>query len=106
MMKQYESIDAFLQALPPHVKQLEGHDNLFLLKTRQGRVQYIRLRDGHILLETESGEAPVCTVEADEEALLGLICGKISPMRLLMTGKARVKGDVRPLIELIGLIPK
>lgn len=105
-MKQYESIDAFLQTLPPYVEQLEGHDNLFLLKTRQGRAQYIRLRGGHVLLEKESGEAPICTVEADEEALLGLICGKINPMRLLMTGKAKVKGDVRPLIQLIGLIPK
>lgn len=105
-MKQYESIDAFLQTLPPYVEQLEGHDNLFLIKTRQGRAQYIRLRGGHVLLEDDSAEAPVCTVEADEEALLGLICGKVSAMRLLMTGKAQVKGDVRPLIQLIGLIPK
>lgn len=103
-MKEYESIDAFLQDMPSHVDKLQGHDNLFLLKTRQGRQSYIRLSGGDIILSENETETPVCTVTADEAALMSLIAGKSNPMKLLLTGKVKVKGDIAPLLGLIALL--
>lgn len=103
-MKEYESIDEFLRDIPPHVDELVGYDNLFLIETKQGRRSYIRLSGGDVVLSETESETPVCSIVADEAALLSLIQGKNSPMKLLLTGKVKVKGDVGALMKLIALL--
>lgn len=103
-MIHYATLDDFLQDVPPHLDPLRGHDALFRLQTKQGRCCDVRLQDGDITV-TEAGTAtPVCTVVADEQALLDLIAGQASPMKLLMSRQVVVQGDARPLMRLIALL--
>lgn len=103
----FNTLDELLAALPglaqEHQAELHGRSALFLLETKQGRRVFIRLQDGAVTI-AESGEAPVCTVVADENDLLNMMAGKLNPAKALMFGKVKVKGNPGPLLELIGLL--
>lgn len=103
----YDTLDELLSALPglarEHRTELAGRSALFLLETKQGRSVYIDLRDGAVTVK-QSGEAPVCTVIADEGDLLRMIAGELNPAKALMFGKVKVKGNPKPLLELIALL--
>lgn len=104
----YTSLDAFVNDLPALAERcrdrLRGHDALFLLETRQGRRAYISLKDGLVHVSGSSEEQPVCTVRADEELLLDLICGRVSPMKALLTRRVTIEGNPAPLMNLIRLL--
>ena len=99
------TLDEFLTVLPQLAAEkrdeLQGHDNLFLVETRQGRHAYIRIRDGLVTIEDSAGEEPVCRLAADEELIMQLIRGEIHPAKALVMGKVRIHGDVKPLLRLI-----
>lgn len=103
----FNTLDELLAALPglaeAHRAELGSRSALFLLETKQGRRVFIDLHDG-IVTVTESGESPVCTVIADETDLLNMMAGKLNPAKALMFGKVKVKGNPKPLLELIGLL--
>ena len=103
----FNTLDELLAALPgmaeAHREELGGRSALFLLETKQGRRVFIDLRDGTVTV-TENGEAPVCTVIADENDLLSMMAGKLNPAKALMFGKVKVKGNPGPLLELVGLL--
>lgn len=104
----YQSLDAFLAALPglaaPHQDKLRGHDALFQVETREGRLALIRLRDGRVSVETAAREKPDCTLRADEQTLMGLINGQQNPVKCLALGKIRVSGDMGRLWALLRLL--
>ena len=105
---QYDTIDSFLEELPALATQagnkLAEHHGLFLIKT--GAKEYlIRLNNSQVTLEEPGQEYPNCIVEAEESLLLDMVNGKISPMKALLFGKARVQGDVKSLLRLSVLVP-
>ena len=106
-MEAYESLDAFLRELPalaaPHRDKLRGRDHLFRLEWG-GRAAYIRLADGVVTVLADCAEQPACTLRADEQVALALIGGRLNPMRALLTGKVRVQGDAKPLMQLCKLL--
>ena len=75
-MREYPSLDAFLQDLPALAEgaeeALRGHSGLFCLEIRQGPRIWLRLRDGRLSVE-KTGAAPDCTVTAGEQTLLDII---------------------------------
>lgn len=103
----FNTLDELLSALPglaeEHRAELRGRSALFLLETKQARRVFIRLRDGTVTV-TGNGEAPVCTVIADENDLLSMMAGKLNPAKALMFGRVKVKGNPGPLLELISLL--
>ncbi|MBE5804375.1 MAG: SCP2 sterol-binding domain-containing protein [Clostridiales bacterium] len=104
----YATLDDFLRDLPAlareHRQELEGRAALILLQTNQGRSVLVRLRDGEVTFPTSCGEEPECTIIAGEEDLMGIIAGKLNPAMALMFGKVKIKGNPKPLLELISLI--
>lgn len=103
----FNTLDELLAALPglaqEHRDELAGHRALFLLETKQGRKVYIALEDGAVRISA-AGEAPACTVIADENDLLSMMAGRLNPAKALMFGKVKVKGTPKPLLELIALL--
>lgn len=104
----YATLEEFLQDLPglarEHRQALAGRSALFRLETRQGRCVLLRLADGEATLPAECAEEPACTLIADEGDLLALIAGKLSPARALMLGKVKIKGNPKPLLDLVALL--
>lgn len=104
---QCNTLDELLLALPEmareHQAELAGRSALFLLETKQGRQAYISLRDGQVTVE-QTGEAPDCTIMADEKDLPRVLSSELHPAKALMLGRVKVKGNPRPLLELIALL--
>ena len=103
----YDSLDDFLTELPALAASVEDklrvQNGLFLVKLPKRQV-YIRLEDGAVRVERCTGEYPNCIIEADEQLLLDMINGTVSPMKALLFGKIRVQGDVKPLLRLCALV--
>lgn len=106
-MQTYSSLEEFLNDLPALAAEAEEtlreQEGLFLVETRQGVQVWLRLREGRLSIE-EDGGAPDCTVLADEQALLDIINGHMHPLRALLGGKIRVRGDKARLMALISLM--
>lgn len=104
-MRENMTLDEFLTDLPRLAlekrEELRGHDNLFLVETRQGRHAYIRIADGLVTVEDSAEGEPVCRLTADEGLIMQLIRGEIHPAKALVMGKVRIHGDVKPLLHLI-----
>lgn len=104
----YDSLDAFVQALPAMAAEeqakLRGHDGLLRLDTRQGRTFFVRLDDGVLTLPETAEDTPDCTVTADENDLLQVINGTLSPVKALLFGKIKITGDTGKLMDLIKLV--
>lgn len=106
-MKQYDTLTAFLADMPAHLDALRGHDGLFLLQTKAGQSWYVCLQGGDIRVTAAAegaAEKPDCIVRAEEEALLQLIAGQASPMKLLLTRRITVEGNAGKLMALIPLM--
>ena len=106
-MRTYSSLEEFLNDLPALAAEAEdalrGQEGLFLVETRQGTRALLHLRAGQLSIE-EDGGAPDCAVLADEQALLDIINGRTHPLRALLGGKIRVRGDKGRLMALISLM--
>ena len=106
-MRTYSSLEEFLDDLPALAagaeEALRGQEGLFLLETRQGARVWLRLWEGRLSIEEECA-APDCTIIAEEQALLDIIHGRIHPLRALLGGKIRVRGDKARLMALISLM--
>ena len=106
-MRTYSFLEEFLGDLPALAEgaeeALRGQEGLFLLETRQGARVWLRLQAGRLSIE-EDGGAPDCIVLADEQALLDIINGHMHPLRALLGGKIRVRGDKGRLMALISLM--
>ena len=104
----YATLDDFVKELPlmaaQHREKLAGHDALFLLETRQGRRVFIQLQAGTITLLDDCGQAPACAIVADENDLLAMIAGKLNPAKAILFGKVKVKGNPKPLMDLVSLL--
>lgn len=104
----YDSLDSLLHALPElaaqHRAEMADIRALFLVETRQGRKVYLRLAEGCLTLPEHPADAPDCTIYAGEGDLLDMMAGKLSPAKALLFGKVKVKGDPKPLMDLIGLL--
>lgn len=104
----YATLDDFVKDLPllaqEHREELKDTNALFLLETKQGRRVYIHLRAGDVTLLDECDEPPVCAIAADENDLLSMVAGKLNPAKAILFGKVKVKGNPKPLMELIGLL--
>ncbi len=103
----YDSLDDFLTELPALAASVEDklrvQNGLFLVKLPKRQV-CIRLEDGAVRVERRTDEYPNCIIEADEQLLLDMINGAVSPMKALLFGKIRVQGDVTPLLRLCALV--
>ena len=106
-MRTYSSLEEFLGDLPALAEgaeeALRGQEGLFLVETRQGARVWLRLGEGRLSIE-EDGGTPDCAVLADEQALLDIINGRMHPLRALLGGKIRVRGDKARLMALISLM--
>ena len=107
-MKHYDSLEAFLGDLPAlaeaHRDKLRGQNGIFALTTRQGKQLWACLVDGLITLpETAPSQAPECVVTADEKDLLDIINGELSPVRAILFGKIRIKGNKGLLLKLASM---
>ena len=107
-MKHFDSLEAFLQELPAlaasHRDQLRGQNGIFELTTKQGKHLWACLEDGLITLpETAPAKVPDCVVTADEQDLLAMINGELSPVKALLFGKVKVKGNKGLLLKLAAL---
>ena len=106
-MQTYSSLEEFLNDLPALAAEAEEtlreQEGLFLVETRQGTRALLHLRAGRLSIE-EGGGAPDCAVLADEQALLDIINGRTHPLRALLGGKIRVRGDKARLMALISLM--
>ena len=106
-MRTYSSLEEFLNDLPALAAEAEEtlreQEGLFLVETRQGVQVWLRLREGRLSIEEECA-APDCTIIAEEQALLDIIHGRIHPLRALLGGKIRVRGDKARLMALISLM--
>ena len=107
-MARFESIDAFVAAIPAMAARsrdlLRGHDGLFRLDTRQGRTFFMRLSDGEMTLPENPPDNTDCRVTADEADLLRIVNGSLSPVTALLFGKVRVSGDKSKLLALAKLM--
>lgn len=105
---QYTSIDQFLADLPAlaeeHRTALAGKSARFLFDFKQGRRIFVTLENGALTLSQEEAAAPEATILADEKDLLAMLAGKLNPMKAIMLGKVKIKGNPKPLLELIALI--
>lgn len=103
----YATLDEFLQDLPAlareHRGELEGHSALIRLETKQGRSVLVRLEGGEVTFP-QCDEEPVCTVIAGEDDLMSMIAGKLNPAKALLFGKVKIKGNPKPLLDLIALL--
>lgn len=102
----YDSLESFMADIPMHAArhqdELRGHDMTAVLETKQGRRLAVRLRDGQV--EFPEGEVKAdCSVTADEQVLLDMINGKLSPVKALLLRKIVLHGDVTKLLALIRL---
>ncbi len=107
-MQYYESLPAFIEALPALAAEakdrLRGCPGAFRLETREGLVCEIEiLPDGGMVFGSLSRE-PDCTVTASEGDLLAIIQGRLHPAKALLLRKIRVKGQITRLLALISLL--
>ena len=107
-MKKYESLDAFLADfvdLAAGAKEkLAGHPGSFLLETSQGHRAAVQIRDdGSVSLSREPDGEVDCAVTADEQDLLAIINGQLSPLKAMLFGKAKIKGNPVKLLTLAKL---
>ena len=106
-VKDYESLDAFLQEMPalaaPFREKLRDKDSLFQIECG-GRTVFIRLEDGVVTVSEECEDYPICIIRAEESLVLDLIAGRVNPMKALLFGKVSVQGDVKPLLRLCALL--
>lgn len=102
----YDTLEAFMADIPMHAAkhqdELRGHDITAVLQTKQGRRLAVRLQDGKVSFPAEE-EAADCSVTADEQVLLDMINGKLSPVKALLLRKIVLHGDVTKLLALIKL---
>lgn len=101
-------LDQWLNDLPAlarqHQAELAGHDGLFRVETAQGRRWDILLAGGAVQIMEPGTAAPTCTMMADENSLLDMLSGRLSPARALLFGKVKLKGDPKPLLALAALV--
>ncbi len=107
-MQYYESLAAFVEALPTLAAAVKGRlkecPGAFRLETIEGRVYEAEiLPDGQMAIGCLSCE-PDCTVIASERDLLSIIQGKLSPAKALLLRKIRVRGQISKVIALISLL--
>ena len=107
-MPNYESLDAFIEAIPAIAAKLKDRlrdcPGAYRLETREGRAYDTEiLPDGQLVLGTLSHE-PDCTVIASERDLLAIIQGNLSPAKALLLRKIRVRGQITKLMGLISLL--
>ena len=107
-MKHYDSLESFLQELPSlaasHREELRGQNGVFGLTTSQGKQLWACLEDGLITLpETAPAQTPDCVLTADEKDLLAMINGELSPVKAILFGKIKVKGNKGLLMKLAAL---
>ncbi|MBO4885965.1 MAG: SCP2 sterol-binding domain-containing protein [Clostridia bacterium] len=107
-MQYYESLAAFLDALPILAAEAKGRlkecPGAFRLETPEGHVYEAEiLPDGQMAIGCLSRE-PDCTVVASERDLLSIIQGRLSPAKALLLRKIRVRGQISKLIALIALL--
>ena len=104
----YTDLDTFLQELPVHAQkhaaELKGHDMLVLLETDTGRRLYLRLADGLVTASSTDDGKPDCSVYAAEATLLDLLNGRLHPVKAIMFGKLKIKGDAGRLLALARLV--
>lgn len=105
---QYSDLDDFLRDLPLHAAhaadKLGDRRLLCLLETRQGRSVYVKLDQGVVTVSDTADAMPDCTLRADENVLLDVICGRLNPAKAILLRRITVQGNVQALMSLIALI--
>ena len=102
----WNTVEEFLAVLPEKAaenrEKLEGADGLYVLRT-ETRAYCLRVQGGEAaVLDSCPGE-PDVSVEATEQQLLDLLNGKLSPMKALLLGRVKVRGDKKRLLKLAAL---
>ena len=105
-MMSWATLDEFVEKLPEMATgaadKLRGADGTFELKTEQRTVR-LQLWNGTVkILDSLPGPAD-CFVEASEQLMLDLLNGKTSPLKAIMLGRVKVRGDKMKLLKLAAL---
>ncbi len=110
-MAHYDNLDAFIADLPrvadrAQAKLATQQPGVFGLCTAQGRNVTVRLLEGGRFEVSESapGETYDCSLVADEKDLLAIVNGTMSPVKAILFGKIKVKGDKLRMLELARLL--
>ena len=107
-LKDYRSSADFLHDLPELAltfrEKLKTKDETFAFSLDGGPMQYIELKDGLLSLTGKAASVPVCTVEARDKTLMDLLAGRTSPLKALLFGGVRVRGDKGELLRLLSVL--
>jgi putative sterol carrier protein len=90
-----DSVKEFFETLPSRVtpENTAGITNSYLFEIKEAGTWRVAVDDGKVTVEEGDGDADV-RIGMSEEVFHKLISGEQNPMRGVMTGKIKVKGNM------------
>ena len=90
-----ESVKEFFETLPQKVppERAAGVTNSYLFEIADVGTWLVDVKEGHVTVTEGAAEADV-RIGMNEEIFRKLVAGEQNPMRGVMTGKIKVKGDM------------
>jgi putative sterol carrier protein len=94
-----KTVQEYFEELPSRVppENTAGMTNSFLFEIKEAGTWLVAVDDGTVKVDKQDGEAePEADVRIamSEETFHKLVAGEQNPMRAVMTGKIRVKGNM------------
>jgi putative sterol carrier protein len=93
-----ESVQEFFEKLPSRVpaENTAGMTNSYLFEITEAGTWLVTVADGKVEVAKQDGQDPGVDVRItmSEEVFHKLVAGEQNPMRAVMTGKIRVKGNM------------
>jgi len=96
-----ESLKEFFESLPSRAtpENTAGMTNSYLFEITDAGTWRVAIDDGTLTVSEGDGEADV-RIAMSEETLRKLVAGEQNPMRGVMTGKIKLKGDMSAATKL------
>jgi putative sterol carrier protein len=90
-----ESVQEYFETLPSRVppENTAGMTNSYLFEIKDVGTWLVDVNDGTVTVKEGEAEADV-RIGMSEEVFQKLVAGEQNPMRAVMTGKIRVKGNM------------
>jgi alkyl sulfatase BDS1-like metallo-beta-lactamase superfamily hydrolase len=93
-----ETVQEYFEGLPSRVppENTAGMTNSYLFEIRDVGTWLVAVNDGKVTVEKQDGEEAEADVRIamSEDVFHKLVAGEQNPMRAVMTGKIRVKGNM------------
>jgi putative sterol carrier protein len=92
-----ETVQEYFEKLPSRVppENTAGMTNSYLFEIKDVGTWLVAVDDGTVTVDKQEGEAEAdVRIAMSEEIFRKLVAGEQNPMRAVMTGKIRVKGNM------------